>query len=496
MIASRTPISRSEYWGLAGLAVIVLSGVLLRAFALDSWSLSDDEWYTYDHALRIGEVAYSKLQPSIRSYPAIYFLTHLSLAWFDDIELAVRFFPCILGIASLPLFFMIASRMGGRSGAFLAILILILSPWHIYYSQMARFYTGAFLFDMLALFFLYRGIWKPSLGSVWAGASFLALAVLFHPSSAFLLLGFILYFFLARRSGHGLKRPDWRLFLPVVILLGAGILGVALNYQALENTVIHGLSENPEWAYSSLDFLKRSVYYFGIHWSLLAAFGIFVLWRRNAPCASYLLILVAVAGVSLTVMAATGISVGPRYLFPLTSPLFLLAGQGGVFLLKGLWERSRPGFAAALVVLLIPGLPSLFSYYQDGNRFDFNEAAEYLGARYERGDKIFSYSHAILSHYLSLNQGAGEADILGGWNNIEANLDLTGEELERHIDAASRVWVVVPKSRLDGTGFYAEDFKNFVGQACTLEKVIQRPRYDYTRNELMIYLSSGEKRGR
>ena len=66
-------------------------------------------------------------------------------------ETRLRLVPCLIGILTVPLLALAGRPLLGTRVVLLAALLLTVAPWHIQYSQSARFYTQSFLFYNLAL---------------------------------------------------------------------------------------------------------------------------------------------------------------------------------------------------------------------------------------------------------------------------------------------------------------------------------------------------------
>ena len=70
-------------------------------------------------------------------------------------EWSARLVPALVGIISIPILFFPIRKMFGSGVALLCSLFLAIAPWHLYWSQNARFYTTLLLFYTLALFLVY-----------------------------------------------------------------------------------------------------------------------------------------------------------------------------------------------------------------------------------------------------------------------------------------------------------------------------------------------------
>ena len=90
--------------------------------------------------------------------PLPYFAVKLSLSTWGADEWGARFIPCIIGIVSILLIYLMGrSLVNTRVGIFAAAFVA-LSNWHLYWSQNSRGYIFTFLFGMLAAWSFYLAI--------------------------------------------------------------------------------------------------------------------------------------------------------------------------------------------------------------------------------------------------------------------------------------------------------------------------------------------------
>lgn len=125
------------------LALLVLAAAT-RIYGLSEWALMADEYYTYFKA-------YDRINTIIN--PAYYFLTVVCFEAFGVSEWAARLPAFLFGTLSVPVFYVTWSRVIGRNAAIISAILIILSSWHLWYSQQARFYPGVFIFGSLAFYF-------------------------------------------------------------------------------------------------------------------------------------------------------------------------------------------------------------------------------------------------------------------------------------------------------------------------------------------------------
>lgn len=145
-----TRLSKLAPWVVVGLLLLTFA---LRTPALEVQELSFDEVGSVYIADRgpLGMLTY--LRGAIREHPPFYYLL-LSL-WMPlagRSEFAVRFLSVAIGTMTVAAIYRLTSRDGRRSVALLAMLLLLLSPFHLRISRSARMYALLALWSLLSLF--------------------------------------------------------------------------------------------------------------------------------------------------------------------------------------------------------------------------------------------------------------------------------------------------------------------------------------------------------
>lgn len=119
----------------------VLAGAALRLLALGRQSFWYDEAVSVELARSgLGDLLTGRVRdlgnPPL--YPA---LLHVWMALFGAGDGAVRALSAVLGIATLPLAFLVARRLVGPRAALAGLWVLALSPFHLQMAQEARAYA-------------------------------------------------------------------------------------------------------------------------------------------------------------------------------------------------------------------------------------------------------------------------------------------------------------------------------------------------------------------
>lgn len=136
------PSARQDYrlMSLAAVGLLVVVAAWLRLHNLGEQSLWFDEAATWS---QVSGNFYKLLSDTLSdNYPPLYnVLTWLLVQVFGDPEWVLRLPAALLGIATVPLIYLLGERLGGRWTGLIAALLLTLSGFHIWYSQEARMYS-------------------------------------------------------------------------------------------------------------------------------------------------------------------------------------------------------------------------------------------------------------------------------------------------------------------------------------------------------------------
>lgn len=217
-----------------GFAAILIVGGIFRALWLPSIpnGLNRDEVVVgYDAycVLKTGCDQWGEFLPiffrGLDGYqPGLFVYSTLPwVAWAGPIDIAIRLTPCLYGILTLLITFLLARRLFPQNtpAALCSVFFLALSPWHIQYSRLANPNILVPFFHTLALLFFFKGLDERKklywvLSAAIFGFSFYTyyVAYLFIPLS---LLGLLLVFW---REGWQRKKE----LLFSVLLLGILIL--------------------------------------------------------------------------------------------------------------------------------------------------------------------------------------------------------------------------------------------------------------------------------
>ncbi|MCB9139272.1 MAG: glycosyltransferase family 39 protein [Caldilineaceae bacterium] len=135
------------------LAGALLVGTALRFYALGAKSLWVDEAFSVWLARQSAPELIDWVVRIDQHPPLYYLLLHVWIRLLGDGPVAVRSLSALAGALTLPVFYLIARRVGpSRRTALPATLLLALSPFHIRYAQEARMYALLTLFAATAIY--------------------------------------------------------------------------------------------------------------------------------------------------------------------------------------------------------------------------------------------------------------------------------------------------------------------------------------------------------
>lgn len=154
---------RRVSWLIALTAII--ASFALRVFRLDAQSLWYDEAFSvylahFDLAEITARTA-ADIQP-----PLYYYLLNLWITMAGDREFAVRFLSLVFGVLTVPLLYITTRRLFNRTAALVAMILAMLSPLYLWYSQEARMYTLITFLLLLSGYALLRALAPISLHSL------------------------------------------------------------------------------------------------------------------------------------------------------------------------------------------------------------------------------------------------------------------------------------------------------------------------------------------
>lgn len=368
---------------LAGRAGPALGGILAlaalaRFWGLGAQSLDYDELQTAVNAnLGFGGMLDHMLGEST---PPLYYL--LIWSWtrvlgFGEVE--IRFFSALVGVAAVPVAYLVARELGSRRGALIAAALVALSPWLVWFSQQARAYSLVIPLSGLSFLYFLRSLKDGRRRTLMAWGAWSALAIATHYFAIFIVAAEAAWLVRALRDR---LRP----VLPALAIVGAvalALVPLALAQRSgghademIENSGSLALRVAQVPKQSLLGYDAPSEAVLAALAAVLAAVGIVLALRSANGSRRALRVTAGVATAAVIVpvgLAAAGFDyVVTRNVLPSWLPLAAVAGIG--------FATRRAGRAAALALcsvfaLIVISVAVTPSYQRE----DWRGAARSLG---------------------------------------------------------------------------------------------------------------------
>jgi mannosyltransferase len=372
------------------IALITLFAALLRLYNLGTWSF----WWDELNTIRDGLIF---LDYGVLDRTAFRFLNYIMISNFEINEWNTRIIPAMVGIITLPILYFPIKRIYGKDIALLSIFFLAISPWHIYWSQNARFYTTLLLFYTLALLLFYIAIEEDKPLYLIISMVFMGMAVVERYTSA--MIGGVIGLYVILLLLPQLSRPKG-LNLRNLLLLGVpAILGILAFVPRILN-IMSGFNQN--WINSNPFWLLAGVvYYIGLPVLLIGSIGAIYQVVQKKKATLLLAINSIIPMIAIAVMS-TFMYTANRYLFITLISWLILAAIGVKELLANSNGHAKLFGLGVLGILIFSPLSEdmLYFRYQNGNRDDWKSAFNFIQKHRQPDDLVVSANPAIGDYYL------------------------------------------------------------------------------------------------
>ena len=212
------------------LMVLIFIGTILRFYKIDFQSPWIDEIFTLANTgkEKSFKEIYFFLKENDPHPPLYYYIIHIVNLFFDNTSIVARAVSAVFGVAGLFAIYYLAQELFNKKVGIIAVALLSINYFHIYYSQEARMYSMLFLTTTLSFYFLIKLIKKPDLKSAIRYSLFAVLMIYTHFFALFALFSqcLILLFFVIKPYNVSRKK-----FL--IYSIFSGILTFVLYIPAL-----------------------------------------------------------------------------------------------------------------------------------------------------------------------------------------------------------------------------------------------------------------------
>ena len=459
-----------------------LVSLLIYAPFVGQWSLSGDEYYTYeDSTFSIAKMLSFNLRP-------LYFIVcHYLLVWLPDwpVELTIRV-PALLTTSLVaPSIYGMLSPCRFRAAGLFAAFIAIWNPWLFQMSQFGRYYGFVLFFATITTVAALRFVQERDRikWPILVVVSGIAAAVS-HPPAALIVPAAILGWIAAGWWDQPEATMRWLKKYSVwfaIVFSAALVFGAYLLQDVLRQWASAGQGDFGG-GYDTKSIAVSLAVIGGLSsWSI----ALFPLIRSTKTWSAedvFLMVLLTASTLPLLALVPIGGGVSSRYLLYCLPCMYVLAGQHW-----GHWHSLLPTWGAKLAlagVIFGCNVPLMLSVMSDGNHYDFRTMARTIENLGIENPIIFSSDHGLLDYYLDdrfpvKSENADEVGLFA--EGLPKTL------LQRAIAQANeqaRDLLVVSRQdrRLLSTDEQAWLYDRFA-----VLRTVEYARYDHRRHRLVLY---------
>jgi len=439
--------------------------LLLRLRGLLSFPFDQDELYTIVESTRLLD---SPLRPGIEGRPLYYLLQHPLLAALPQSPFWVRLPALLAGIAGVWVTWLLGRRICGGVSGLAAMVLISVSPWHLYASGMARYWSLVYL-AAAGFWLAYLRARETEMVKHYAMALLpLTVGALSHPTFLFPLPTALLAMHCIGIDGRiGWRWPSRQAWVGLWLPFAAVLVVWWVILQSLDS-VASVRNFDGRGLVPTLKLLPAMVQWMTPATAAAAVAGSVLAWRRGGDVRQWSLVGGGGAlGAAILLFSASIITdVYADYGMALLPFAFSLGG----ILVSELADAASGSFSriatAGITLLLILGgvLPSTVSHLLDGTRFDYRPA--FASIRAVAPERL-----VVITPLIQRNQYAPELRA--------AQLEARGTMLDSLLAAERNIWLVLSVQRsgvlADGSGV----IRDWSRRHCSVIDSWERPRLDY-----------------
>lgn len=461
--------------GLFITVIFILLGFASRIYGISDWSFIGDEYPTVRYAT---ERIYSLINP------AYYVLVLGSFELFGVTEWSARFPAFILGIVSIPVFYLTWRNIVSENVALIGALLIIFSSWHIFYSQFSRFYTGIFLFGSLTYYLYYKAILSDSLKYLCWGMVANIVAILFHLTSILIAASFaffciIVLLFKSTIASEYSKRIAV-VFLSITAIGGLLLMPLLWDKLTARGQLAIGVGGPIRLIFQLVKDVQLPI-------TISALFGLALLSRKDIMKGSFFALGIGIP-LLILIFSSMSAAISSRYTFYALPLIFILSA----FLCDQVWEALRDYYSYKIashvltVVIIVCMLPQTISHYVGRDSLNFREVVAFIEKSYQPGDRILSY---VQGGEYGFNRYAKKNYFLEsryGSNPYHGAVDK--QTLKNYEDEQQRMWIILNTRRRP----LAKNFEAWLMSNASLVWRKLETRYDGHIHGYEIWLMNGK----
>ena len=383
---------------------LVIIGIFLRFYDLGFNSLWLDEASTYTISVKSFADIWQTTAGGEFNPPLFYWIEHVMLMLGNN-EVILRFVPALLGVLTIPLFYLIGKEFLDRNAGIIAAAACTFSPFLIYYSQEARAYMLMLFFVALAMLFFLKGMKSGGLVNWVLFGVFSAFAFWAHFYALVMIGALVLFALIEWAPRIRSEMENLRMLLAAIVVFV--VLSLPLIIVTLQLFVLR-TSSAPTYGIQGPDIIFETfVQVTGMNipvmvlMLVLFIIGIFQAFRIEMGKGIFL-VLIAVLTFVISDILSFKMPMLPRYLIFLSIVVFL-----GVAVsyrtIYSLWN-SKAVVYGFMVILFVISAPALAGYYSGYSKEDWRGLSAALDQKVQPGDVVVSvpgYVSQPLDYYFS-----------------------------------------------------------------------------------------------
>jgi 4-amino-4-deoxy-L-arabinose transferase-like glycosyltransferase len=402
----RSLVSKSHYF--QTLIVLTVVGLFLRFYNLGYNSLWLDEATTHSFSVKSFAEIWQVTAGGEFNPPLFYWMEHVMLMLGNN-EFILRFVPALLGVLSIPLFYLVGKEFLDRNTGIIAAAACAVSPFLIYYSQEARAYSVMLFFVALATLFFLKAMKSGNRIHWILFGAFSALAFWAHFYAFVMIAALVLYALIEwvphlRSELHNLKMLVLGGLVFVILCIPLIIVTVQLFITRTASAPTYGIQglEIIAETFSQLSGFNTIAMIILVIIFVIGIIQAFLIERNKG----IFLVLLTVLTFVISYILSFKMPMLPRYLIFL-SLVFFIGIAISYRLFYALWCNKAVVYGF-IVVLFIISAPVLAGYYSGYSKDDWRGFSETLQEKIGPGDAVVavpSYMAVPLDYYYSSAKG-------------------------------------------------------------------------------------------
>lgn len=446
--------------------LLTLVALASRAYGIWKWPLTGDEYFT---------VANFEDRSTGFIGSAYYRLGLATEAVFGTSKWAARLPAVILGALGIPAFYLMCRSLFDRKAATIGCVFIILSEWHLYHSQISRFYSGVFFCSSLSYYYYFKSLKNDSYLYLALFFVLSAIAVSFHLTSIFVipscLVCSILLVTWGKRVNLGLSVRVARAYI-LVCAVGALVTiprlveitrSLGVTYTGMEAGMLSpilGAVENME----VVIFVSSLI-------------GLTYLYFENIK-KSYLIAALSVIPITMLIFFYVFISQSkPRYMFYALPLFFALSSYTCVRLRADVpWYTGlrRSTYVIISSVLFI----NFVSYYSGRLSLSVEDPVHFVERNYESEDRVVVFGYSVMRNF--------DTGINPKWVKSKS---IWEKGLVPIAEKEGRTWIIVDTYR---TAPLRQDLEAWLMENASLKWRKEETRFDYTQRGYEVWLEKDQ----